>query len=62
VNARAFIGWDTAQRDAQYIGKYDGIYKVVKKLYGHKLFAHVNFRKSERSQISEMVSGLLDEM
>jgi PhoH-like ATPase len=62
VNARVFIGWDTAQRDAQYIGKYDGIYKVVKKLYGHKLFAHVNFRKSERSAISEMVSGLLDEV
>ena len=62
VNARVFIGWDTAQRDAQYIGKYDGIYKIVKKLYGHKLFAHVNFRTSQRSQISEMVSGLLDEL
>ena len=62
VNARVFIGWDTAQRDAQYIGKYDGIYKIVKKLYGHKLFAHVNFRKSERSAISAMVSGLLDEI
>jgi PhoH-like ATPase len=62
VNARVFIGWDTAQRDAQYIGKYDGVYKVVKKLFGHKLFAHVNFRKSERSAISEMVSGLLDEV
>ena len=62
VNARAFIGWDTAQRDAQYIGKYDGIYRIVKNLFGHQLFAHVNFRTSQRSKISAMVSGLLDEM
>jgi PhoH-like ATPase len=62
VNARVFLGWDTAQRDAQYIGKYDGIYRIVKNLYGHPLFAHVNFRTSQRSKISAMVSGLLDEM
>lgn len=62
VNARVFIGWDTAQRDARFIGKYDGIYKVVRKLYGHKLFAHVTLKKSERSPISEMVSGLLEDM
>lgn len=62
VNARVFLGWDTAQRDAQYIGKYDGIYRIVKNLYGHQLFAHVNFRTSQRSKISAMVSGLLDEM
>lgn len=61
VNSRVFVGWDIAQRDAQYIGKYDGIYKVVRRLYGHKLFAHITLRKSERSAISEMVAGLLEE-
>lgn len=62
VNARVFIGWDTAQRDARFIGKYDGIYKVVRKLHGHKLFAHTTLKKSERSPISEMVSGLLEDL
>lgn len=62
INSRVFIGWDTAQRDARFIGKYDGIYRVVKKLYGHKLFAHVTLKKSERSAISEMVSGLLEDI
>lgn len=62
VNARVFIGWDTNQKDSKYIGKYDGIYKVVRKLYGHKLFAHVTLKKSERSAISEMVSGLLEDI
>lgn len=62
INARVFVGWDTAQRDARFIGKYDGIYKVVRKLYGHKLFAHVTLKKSERSPISEMVSGLLEDI
>lgn len=61
VNARMFIGWDTAQRDAQFIGKYDGIYKVVKKLHGNKLFAHVTLKKSERSPISAMVANLLED-
>lgn len=61
VNSRAFIGWDIAQRDAKYIGKYDGIYSVVKKLYGHKLFAHITLKKSERSPVSQMVSDLLEQ-
>lgn len=61
VNSRMFIGWDTAQRDAQFIGKYDGIYKVVKKLHGHKLFGHVTLKKSERSAISAMVANLLED-
>lgn len=60
INARVFVGWDIAQRDAKYIGKYDGIYRVVKTLLGHKLFAHVTLKKSERSPISQMVADLLE--
>lgn len=62
INARVFVGWDTAQRDAQFIGKYDGIVKVVRHLYGKELFSHTTLKKSERSAISNMVSGLLDGM
>lgn len=62
TNARVFVGWDVAQRDASFIGKYDGIFKVVRKLHGNKLFAHVTLKKSERSAISDMVAGLLDDL
>lgn len=62
INARLFMGWDTAQLDAKYIGKYDGIYKIVQKLRGNKLFAHITFKKSERSAIAEMATKVLDEL
>lgn len=62
INARVFMTWDIAQRDNQFIGKYDGIFKITRKLMGNKLFAHVTLKKSERSAISEMVSELLLEV
>lgn len=62
INSRIFIGWDTAQRDAQFIGKYDGIFKIVRKLHGNPLFSHVSLKKSERSAVSKLVASLLEEM
>lgn len=61
-NSRIFLMWDVQQIDARYIGKFDGIFRVVRYLFGKKLFAHVSLIKSERSAISEMASGILEEM
>lgn len=61
-NARIFLCWDVNQTDAKYIGKFDGIFRVVRYLLGKKLFAHVSLIKSERSPIAEMASGILEEM
>lgn len=62
ANSRVFLVWDMSQRDNQYIKKNDGVHRVVNKLLGHKLFAHVPFSKSERSAISAMAVDLLDEL
>jgi PhoH-like ATPase len=62
VNSRVFLMWDVNQVDAKYIGKFDGIFRVVRFLLGKKLFAHVSLIKSERSPIAEMASGILEDM
>ena len=62
VNSRIFLCWDVNQIDAKYTGKFDGIFRVVRYLFGKKLFAHVSLVKSERSPISEMASGILEDM
>jgi PhoH-like ATPase len=62
MSSRVFLLWDVNQTDAKYIGKYEGIFKVVRYLLGKKLFAHVSLVKSERSAIAEMASGILEDM
>lgn len=62
TSSRVFIQWDVNQIDAKYTGKFDGIFRVVRYLIGKKLFAHVSLVKSERSAISEMASGILEDM
>jgi PhoH-like ATPase len=62
ANSRVFLMWDVNQTDAKYIGKFEGIFKVVRYLLGKKLFAHVSLVKSERSAIAEMASGILEDM
>lgn len=52
---------DLAQRDNRFVGKYDGIFEVVQRLFGEKLFAHVALRKSERSAVAEMAGRLLED-
>ena len=60
-NSRVFISSDVAQRDNLRVGRHDGIASVVEKLKGEDLFAHVKLVRSERSQVAEMVTRLLDE-
>lgn len=62
ANTRVFLVWDMSQRDNQYIKRNDGVHRVVNKLIGNKLFAHIPFSKSERSAISNMAVELLDEL
>lgn len=60
-NTRVFISSDVAQRDNLRVGRHDGIAAVVEKLKGEELFAHIKLTRSERSQVAEMVTRLLDE-
>jgi PhoH-like ATPase len=59
--SKAALSWDVAQRDNHRVGRYDGIYEVVRRLLGEKLFGHVSLRKSERSEVAELVSRKLDD-
>lgn len=62
IKTRVFLLWDVQQIDAHYVGKFDGIFAVVRFLLGKKLFAHISLQKSERSAVAEMSSGILEEM
>ena len=60
-NSKVVMTHDVAQRDNLRVGRHDGISAVVSKLVGNKLFAHITMQKSERSEIAELVSELLDD-
>lgn len=62
VGSRVFLCWDVNQTDAKYIGKFEGIFRIVRFLLGKKLFAHVSLIKSERSAVAEMASEILEDM
>jgi len=59
--SKAVLTWDIAQRDNLHVGRYDGVYNVVSRMLGHKLFAHTSMKKSERSEFAQAVSSLLDD-
>lgn len=58
--SKVVLSWDAAQRDNLHVGRHDGIHSVVELLKGEQLFAHVTLRKSERSQVAELVTRVLD--
>lgn len=60
-NTRVFLTHDVAQRDNLHVGRHDGIAAVVERLKGESLFAHVSLQKSERSQISALVTRIMDQ-
>lgn len=59
--SKAALSWDVSQRDNFRVGRFDGIYEVVRRLMGEELFAHVALQKSERSEVAELVSRKLDD-
>ena len=60
-NSKAVLSWDVSQRDNFRVGRHDGIYEVAGRLLGEKLFAHTSLKKSERSDVAELVSRVLDD-
>nr|WP_120492347.1 PhoH family protein [Corynebacterium lactis] len=60
TNSRVVLTHDVAQRDNLRVGRHDGVQAVIEKLKGNELFAHVTLKRSERSKIAELVTGLLD--
>lgn len=60
TGSKGVMTHDVAQKDNIRIGKNDGIAAVIEKLSGENLFAHTTLHKSERSEIAELVSSLLE--
>ncbi len=60
-NSKAVMSWDVSQRDNFRVGRHDGVYEVTSRLLGAKLFAHTSLKKSERSDVAELVSRVLDD-
>lgn len=60
-NSKAVMSWDVSQRDNFRVGRHDGVYEVANRLLGEKLFAHTSLKKSERSDVAELVSRVLDD-
>lgn len=61
TNTKVVLTHDISQRDNLRVGRYEGIYEVVSRMQGSKLFAHTTLTKSERSDLAEMASDLLDD-
>lgn len=61
AGSRVVLTHDVAQRDNLRVGRHDGVAAVIERLKGHPLFAHVTLKRSERSQIAELVTEMLEE-
>lgn len=59
-NSRVVLTHDVAQRDNLRVGRHDGIAAVTERLKGHRLFGHITLTRSERSEIADLVTSLLD--
>ncbi|WP_103063404.1 PhoH family protein [Actinomyces qiguomingii] len=60
-NAKVVLTHDVAQRDNLRVGRWDGVVSVVESLKDRDLFAHVDLVRTERSEIAELVTRMLDE-
>ncbi len=61
TGSRVVLTHDVAQRDNLRVGRHDGVAAVIEKLKGHPLFAHITLHRSERSEIAELVTEMLEE-
>ena len=59
-HSKVVLTHDVAQRDNLRVGRHDGIAAVIEKLKGHPLFGHVTLQRSERSEIADLVTSLLE--
>lgn len=60
-NSRVVLTHDVAQRDNLRVGRHDGVTAVIDRLKGHRLFAHMTLTRSERSEIADLVTDVLEE-
>lgn len=60
-SSKIVLTHDISQIDNRHVGRYSGIYEVVSKLHGNPLFSHISMVKSERSELAQMASKLLDD-
>ena len=58
--SQLWLDGDTKQRDKQIFEQSAGLERMIERLSGNKLFAHVHLEKSERSEVSAL-SDLLDD-
>ncbi len=61
-NSKVVLTHDVAQRDNLRVGRWDGVASVVESLKGNPLFAHIDLVRTERSEIAELVTTMLDEV
>ncbi|MBW3069478.1 PhoH family protein [Actinomyces sp. 594] len=61
-NSKVVLTHDVAQRDNLRVGRWDGVVSVVESLKDRDLFAHVDLVRTERSDIAELVTRMLDEV
>lgn len=58
-NSKFVLTHDISQIDNLHVGKHQGVYEAVQRLSGNRLFTHIEFTKSERSEVAEMAASLL---
>mgnify|MGYP003418806609 CR=1 FL=1 len=58
--SQLWLDGDTKQRDRQIFEKSAGLERLVDRLAGNKLFAHVHLEKTERSEVAAL-ADLLDD-
>ncbi|MDU0348620.1 PhoH family protein [Actinomyces sp. MRS3W] len=61
-NSKVVLTHDVAQRDNLRVGRWDGVASVVESLKDRDLFAHVDLVRTERSEIAELVTRMLDDV
>lgn len=58
--SQLWLDGDTKQRDRQIFEKSAGLERLIDRLAGNKLFAHIHLEKSERSEVAAL-ADLLDD-
>lgn len=61
-NSKVVLTHDVAQRDNLRVGRWDGVASVIESLKGNPLFAHIDLVRTERSEIAELVTKMLDDV
>lgn len=59
VGSKAVMCYDLEQRDNLRVNKHDGVFSIAQTLYGEKLFGHVTFKKTERSEVADLINRKL---